>query len=259
MKKLFFIFLIALTFCITALVVYSQPKNTFNNALKWEKIAPGLEFVSFGYGKWFKKGNLYAIKIGEPRKLKILLDTERATSLKSLEEHFHPMVVINGSYFQENFIPAGLLKVNNKVISGLNKLGGSGILGINGNDFNIFHKNELNTYKQKYMDLMQNGPLLVEDNGKSGIYSDDHEYTARTTIGITKDNKLLIVVADMAASPSLWEIADLLTRGEVNGGFDSKITLNLDGGSSTGLRINLPDKKIIVEESALIANGLGIF
>ena len=176
MKKLFLIFIIAITFCITALVVYSQPKNTSNSQLQWENIAPGLEYVSVSYGKWFKKGNLYAIKISEPRKLRILVDKEKATNLKTLEDNYHPMVVINGSYFQENFIPSGLLKVKNKVLSKFNKFGGSGILGINHNKINIFHKKELNSYRNKYPELMQNGPLLVENNGKPGIYSDDHEY-----------------------------------------------------------------------------------
>jgi exopolysaccharide biosynthesis protein len=259
MRKLLFIFLIVLTCSITGLVVYSQPKNTPAGNLQWEKIAPGLEFVKQDYGKWFQKGSLYALKISAPRKLRILVDKDKSTTLKALENRYKSLVTINGSYFQENFLPSGLLKINNKVITKLNKLGGSGVLAINKNKVNIFHKDQFNSFKDKFTELMQNGPLLVENNGKMGIYADDHEYSARTAIGLTKDNKILIVVADMDASPSLWEFASILVKGEDKGGFNCQTALNLDGGSSTGIRVNLPRKKVIVEEANFIANGLGVF
>jgi exopolysaccharide biosynthesis protein len=259
MRKLLFIFLITLTFSITGLVVYSQPKAAAGRTLQWERLVPGLDFVKLDYGKWFQKGHVYAVKISDPRKLRILVDKGHSTSLSDLEKKYNSLVTINGSYFQENFMPSGLLKINNKIINRLNKQGGSGVLAISNNRIDIFHKNDFNIYKDKYQELMQNGPLLVENKGKMGIYADDHEYSARTVIGITRDNKVLIVVADMTASPSLWELASLLVKGEDQGGFDCQTALNLDGGSSTGFRLNLPNKKIVVKEADLIANGIGVF
>ncbi|MBC7473633.1 MAG: phosphodiester glycosidase family protein [Candidatus Sericytochromatia bacterium] len=244
---------------ISSLVVQSQPKNSENHPLQWEHLYQGVDFIQMEYGKWFKKGHLYAIKLSNTRKLRFLVDNKNITSLKDLEDKYKPLIVVNGGYFQENFLPSGLLKIKNKVIGQFNKSGGSGILAIKDQDVKIFHKKQINIYKNSYPDLMQNGPLLVEKNGQMGIYADDHEYNARTAIGLTKDNKILIIVADRAASPSLWELSSLLTKEESKGGFACKSAINMDGGPSTGLRINLPNKNIVVEESANIANGIGVF
>lgn len=257
-KKLIYSLTIICSFCVSALVVNSQPKSSYS-ALKWQKLTNGIESTEIEYGKWFNKGKLYGIKIQAPRKLKILVGDNKSSSLESLEKKYKPLITINGSYFQENYLPAGLLKINNKTVSKLNKYGGSGVLAIKGNQIAIFHKDKYPIYNDKFPELMQNGPLLVENNGKMGIYSDDKKYSARTAIGITRENKTLIVVADMAAAPSLYELSEIMTKPDSEGGFGCKVALNLDGGSSTGLRINIPGKRLVIEELEPVANGLGVF
>lgn len=236
----------------------SSPNTVSAEPLKWAKLYNGVEFIEKDYGKWFKKGKLYAIKIDKKRKLRILVDDRANSSLKDMMARYKPIAIVNGSYFDEKYKPVGLLKINNELIKSLNEYGSSGILAINENEVSIFNKKEYSKYKN-YPNLLQNGPLLVENNGKLGIYSDDHEYKARTALGITKDNKVLIVVADITASPSLFEIAEVLAKPESQGGFDCKTAINLDGGSSTGLRINLPNKRVVVEENDFINNAIGIF
>lgn len=250
--------LIIFAFCITTLVVYSKPNTTLSPVV-WKSVYDGIDYYETDYGKWFKKGKIHAIRISKPRKLKVLKDSFKSTSLENLESKFKPLAIVNGAYFQENFLPTGLLKIDNKVISKLNKVGSSGILGLNNSDVNIFHRKEFNKYKDLYSELVQNGPLLVENNGKMGIYKDDQEYSARTVIGINKDNKTVILVADHDASPSLWEISSLLVKKESEGGFNCKIAINMDGGSSTGFRLNLPNKRVVVEELDYIANGIAVF
>jgi len=258
MRKLLIVIDLIIASILLALIL-SKP-NIAKDSLLWERISSGLEFTTLNFRHGFRHGKVYAIKISKPRKIKILVDknNKKQTSLENLENDYKPLVIVNGSYFQEDYNPAGLLKVDDKFIYGLNKFGGSGILGINEKDIKIFHKKYL-IREKKYKSLMQNGPLIVENNGKKGIYSDDKVYTARTVIGITRDDKILILVADINSSPSLWELADLLTKGEENGGFSCKTALNLDGGASTGLRINTVNKKLVLKESDYIANGIGIF
>lgn len=244
---------------ITSLVVNSQPRSESLNPVVWKNIYPGIDYYQTDYGKWFKKGKIYAIRLSQPRKLKLLKDSFKSTSLEQLDKKYKPIVLINGGYFQENFLPTGLLKIDGKVLSKLNKLGSSGVLAINNTQTDILHKKYLESYKNKYSDLMQNGPLLVENNGQMGIYKDDHAYGARTIVATNKENKTLIIVADHDAAPSLWEISALLVKKESEGGFDCKTAINMDGGSSTGFRINLPNKKVRVDELDYIANGIGVF
>jgi exopolysaccharide biosynthesis protein len=258
MRNLISSLIIIFAVSVTTLVIYSKPSES-NISVQWKNVYQGIDYYETDYGKWFKKGKIHAVRITKPRKLKILKDTYKSTTLENLEKKYNPLVIVNGGYFQENFLPTGLLKINNKVISNLNKVGSSGILAINNTEVNIFHKKDLDKYKSYYSDLLQNGPLLVEDNGHMGIYKDDKEYSARTIIGTTKDNKTIILVADHDASPSLWEISSLLVKSESEGGFNCKMAINMDGGSSTGFRLNLPNKKVQVYELDYIANGIGIF
>jgi len=258
MLKFFFSLLISTLTVLSVLAsTYSQNKVS-SKSIKWDKIYDGISFMERDYGKWFKKGKLYAIKISKPRKIKFLKNTKDHTSLDELEKKYKSLIIINGSYFDEKYKPVGLLKIDDKIIKDKNDLGSSGILAIKDSEVNIFNKKEYSKYKN-FPNLMQNGPLLVEENGKQGIYSDDHEYTSRTTIGITKKDDILIVIADRAASPSLWEISQLLSKNENEGGFNCRKVINLDGGSSTGLRINLPNKKLVVEENDFINNAIGVF
>ncbi len=258
MKKLLSI-LIIFAVSITSLVVYSQPKSESIKPVIWQNIYEGIDYYESDYGKWFKKGKIYAVRLSNSRKLKLLKDSFKSTTLKELEKRYKPLIVVNGGYFQENFLPTGLLKIEGKTLSKLNKLGSSGILAIKDNITEIFHKKNLESYKDKYTDLIQNGPLLVENNGQMGIYKDDHAYGARTIIAKNKDNKTLIIIANHDASPSLWEISSILVKKESEGGFNCKTAINMDGGSSTGLRINIKNKKVQVDELDYIANGIGVF
>lgn len=258
MKKLLILLVTIIAILNNALDVDSITQRA--NNLNWENIENGLDFVSVDFAKGFRKGKIYALKLQKPRQLQILLDGKsKPTTIERLEKKYKPLAVFNGSYFDENFLPVGLLKVDNHILYGLNKYGNTGILAINQDKLDIFNKKDIDKYKNKYDNLMQSGPILVEENGKSGIYSDNHEYSARTSIAINRKNETLIVIADSSASPSLWEFAQVLIKDEKKGGFSVKLAINLDGGSSTGLRINSRMKKLILSESSYISNGIGIF
>lgn len=258
MRKKVFSLLITIFSLFLVWNIISSPNEVSAFPTKWLKIYDGIEYIEREYGKWFKKGKLYAFKLSKKRSLRFLVGEKKATSLKELEKKYNSLVIINGSYFDENYSPVGMLKIDNKLLNPKNEVGSSGILAVKDNEVAIFHKKESNLYKD-YPNIMQNGPLLVENNGKNGIYSDDKEYSSRTAIGITKDNKTILVVADRSASPSLWEFAKLLSTPESQGGFECKIAINLDGGSSTGLRVKTPNKKIVVEENDFIHNAVGVF
>lgn len=258
MRKKVFSSLITIISLFLVWNIISSPNEVSAFPTKWQKIYDGLECIERDYGKWFKKGKLYAFKLSQKRTLKFLVGEKKATSLQDLEKKHSSLVIVNGSYFDENYSPVGMLKINNKLVNPKNEVGSSGILAVKDNKVAIFHKKDINSYKD-YPNIMQNGPLLVENNGKSGIYSDDKEYSARTAIGITKDNKTILIVADRTASPSLWEFANLLSTPESQGGFECKMAINLDGGSSTGLRVNTPMKKLVVEENDFIHNAVAVF
>lgn len=246
-------------FLILTLSSFVQPDFFSNKPIKWENIDNGIDLAEIDYKRWMNPGKIYGVKISNPKKLKILTDKNKSTSLESLKKRFNPLVIINGSFFDEQFNAVGLLKIDNKVVRKINKVGSSGILAIKNDSVKIFHKKEIGKYENEYNELMQNGPILVDSLGKSGIYSNDQVYSLRTAICINKENSPILIVTDKNASMSLWELSQLLIRKENKGGFNCQKAINLDGGSSTGIIINTKNKKIIVEEDDYIANAIGIF
>lgn len=246
-------------FLIATLSSFANPDFFSNTPTKWEKIDNAIDLAELDYKRWMNPGKIYGIKISSPRKLKILTDTNKSTTLDNLKRKYKPLVLINGSFFDENFNPVGLLKINNKNVRRINKVGSSGILGINDQKVSIFNKKDYLSFNNSFTELMQNGPILVDSLGKSGIYSNDQVYSLRTAVCINKEDIPILIVTDKNASMSLWELSQLLIKSEKKGGFDCKKAINLDGGSSTGMIINTKSKKVIIEEDDYIANAIGVF
>lgn len=246
-------------FLIATLSSFANPDFFSNSPIKWEKIDTGIDLAELDYKRWMNPGKIYGIKISSPHKLKILTDTSKSTTLDNLKRKYKPTVLINGSFFDENFNPVGLLKINNKTIKKINKVGSSGILAINDQKVSIFHKKDYIALNNNFSELMQNGPILVDDLGKSGIYSNDQVYSLRTAVCINEENNPILIVTNKNASMSLWELSQLLIKPEKKGGFNCKKAINLDGGSSTGMIINTKNKKVIIEEDDYIANAIGVF
>lgn len=223
------------------------------NNINWDQLEKGLFYSKRIYGHGISKGYIHFLKINSPRKIKILHDNFNKVSLSKLEETYKPLAIINGGYFQPNYKPSGLLKIDNKILYPLNKQGNKGILGINYDVVDIFDKKDFNKKKDLFIEMIQNGPLLLE-NGKLGIYSDDQDYRARTCLCTDKNNNTFIIVADSLASISLFELANIIKEN-----INCKEAINLDGGSSTGIRINTSHKRITVDPSVKISNAIGIF
>lgn len=241
---------------ISILFIFISSNTLIDNSIniEWEKLEEGLFYSKKIYGHGITKGYIHFLKISYPRKIRILHNNFNKISLSKLEEIYKPLVIVNGGYFQPNYRPAGLLKVNGKVLYPININGHKGILGINENNIDIFDKKYYENKKKLFKDMLQNGPLLIENN-KLGIYSDNKDYRARTALCIDNKKNLFIIVADTLASISLWDLANILIDKNIN----CKKAINLDGGSSTGLRINLNKKRIVIEPSVKISNAIGVF
>ena len=108
-------------FLIATLSSFANPDFFSNSPTKWEKIDNGIDLAELDYKRWMNPGKIYGIKISSPRKLKILTDTSKSTTLDNLKRKFKPLVLINGSFFDENFNPVGLLKIKNRNVRRINK------------------------------------------------------------------------------------------------------------------------------------------
>lgn len=142
------------------------------------------------------------------------------------------LAVVNGGYFEPDFRPTTwvvdegieLARKADTAKGGVLALGSTGIyLGpVAGLEF-------------EPVLAVQSFPLVVEAEGKSGVYRDDGRRAARTVACLVGDTLHLIVIsAPRGDGPTLFETAQLLREPRPLG-FGCRRALNLDGGPSSGV------------------------
>jgi hypothetical protein len=142
------------------------------------------------------------------------------------------LAVVNGGYFEADFRPTTWVVDQSIELApradtskgGVLALGSAGIyLGpIAGLEF-------------KPVLAVQSFPLVVEAEGKPGIYRDDGRRAARTVACLVGDTLHFIVIsAPRGDGPTLFEAARLLREPRPLG-FGCRRALNLDGGPSSGV------------------------
>lgn len=178
-----------------------------------------------------------------------------ALSIEKISRENNSTVAINGGFYTPNFQPAGLFIENGITI---HKISRDRLLNacvqINEAGKILLEKNVqhcINTHS-----AIQIGPILIEQGNinpnieklESKLknlkpYFEPHR---RTLLAQSSDKKLLVIIT----SPiTLSEAADILKNSPHLLGADKIITaLSLDGGSSTGMYVELEKKHLYVAE-----------
>jgi len=140
--------------------------------------------------------------------------------------------VINGGYFERTrrgkLSSSGLLIVDGQIVAREHERAGSGVVTSGRDGIGI-------TYRKNFTDrsgvshALQAGPILVDPGGIKGIYKVDKRYN-RSALCLRGSSFTAFVVE---GGISLFQLADLLSLPEAEGGFGCDIAINLDGGPST--------------------------
>lgn len=142
-------------------------------------------------------------------------------------------IMINGGYFEADFSPTGLCKINGKIINMKRDKKLSGFVAINNNGaISLLARND---NISGYSTILQAGPYVIDPGGKIGIKSDSGIKAKRTLIGQKTDNSIVIVVTQPI---TLLKLALSIKR---------KLPaierlLNLDGGPSTALKTSIHEE-----------------
>jgi uncharacterized protein YigE (DUF2233 family) len=164
------------------------------------------------------------------------------------------VAAINGGYFLPNFSPAGLFILAGNEVSPLSKQASlSGILSISSQgEISLLSRN---ASTNKSLFAIQAGPFLIDPGGNMGIKAPGAE-NRRTVIGTTVSKKVFLV----NTSPvSLFDLAYLLKSKPSAFGL-SKVdrALNLDGGPSSAMFIQLSSIELTIKEKLPVRNFLVI-
>lgn len=163
-------------------------------------------------------------------------------SLQKIHQGKHSLVTFNGSFFDEDFRPTGLLISSSKEISAYRK--GKLINGIFAIDQKglpkLYSAEKFNNQNQSF--AIQNGPILLDEQAQVVVDKDLNRSAGRTVLGINKDNQIVLVLLRQSLlnqdnEMTLTDFASLLANNEYFRTIGLHSVLNLDGGPSTGLAI----------------------
>ena len=142
------------------------------------------------------------------------------------------LAVVNGGYFEPDFRPTTWLVDEGVQLAPKSDTSKGGVLAIGAGG----------VYVGPFAGLafeptlaLQSFPLVVEAEGKPGVYRDDGRRAARTIACLVGDAlHFIVIAAPRGDGPTLFESAQLL-RESRPAGFGCRRALNLDGGPSSGV------------------------
>ena len=221
------------------------------NAIDWNTVAPGLTYahITLNQDTTQTPKELIYVSI-DPKKFKFQIyqnsDPKKSKTLKTIQEETKSMLAFNGSFFDANFKPLGLLISSGKELHPISPSElSNGIFTIDKNgDSELTSLQNSEENKQIEPDFaIQNGPILLNQKGKIMFPKETGKTASRTLIGKDKNGNVIVIVLHQSLfqannTMTLFEIANLLKNAPELKDFGLTSVLNLDGGPSTGIFIN---------------------
>jgi uncharacterized protein YigE (DUF2233 family) len=161
---------------------------------------------------------------------------------------------VNGSYFQADYRPVGLMVADGREIHPLEKAKLlAGVLLARGAKLEIVRSSKF-TKSPDIRQAVQCGPMLVEEeHPTTGLNS---ERSARRTIVATDGHGRWALI--YLTSVTLADAARILTTPGALGDWVPSTALNLDGGSSSGLWAATSPAAVTLSEFGHVRNYIGI-
>jgi len=142
------------------------------------------------------------------------------------------LAAVNGGYFEADFRPSTWVVANGVELAPKSDTSKGGVLALGAGGLYVGPVSGLGFAPVL---AVQSFPLVVEAEGKAGVYRDDGRRAARTIACLVDDTlHFIVIAAPRGDGPTLFETAALL-RQPSPAGFGCRRALNLDGGPSSGV------------------------
>lgn len=221
--------------------------------LQWEPIAPGLEYAkinAFGLGSRGIHAFRFDLK-NYQLQLVYTKQQNRLIDIASLVHANRAIIGVNGGFFTPDLKPLGLRINQGKITSPIKNTTWWGIFFTRELQAYIVAANQFKPSKDINF-AVQSGPRLIV-NGQ--IPSLKPGVANRTALGITRDNKI-ILLATANFPLSTLELAKIMKAPTDQGGLNCDNVLNLDGGSSTQLYARLNNFSLSVPSFAMVTDAV---
>lgn len=219
----------------------------------WQNIALGMQVKSLPYTYVSNTYDIQVIKI-DPAYFSLHLDYDVAGKTVSSWAKGSEGVVLNAGFFKQENKPVGLLYIDgDRVDNHRIKPEGTGLLVIHQNSIDLI---DLSSHEVPDEAQLQNAlqayPMLISDS-QIAVKESLQTQERRTAIGKDRQGNIYIFSVQYPHL-GLYEFAKIL--------HDSSLqlseVLNLDGGGSTGVAINMPEYKRVIDSQTLIPTVLKV-
>jgi len=239
-----------LTIILALLALLPLPTSASN----WQQLEKGLSYqlVTAPSGKFFR---LHAFKIN-PKLFNIrplLPESKKRDTIHQLTQASGALLGINANFFDPDGKILGLVVDKGKVVHPFKKISWWSLFYMKRSRPYIIHSSKFRSAKNMTV-AFQAGPRLVINGVLPKL---KQEISAKTAVGINSRGELILTVTRDAVD--IQELAKLMALSEQKGGLGCSHALNLDGGSSSQLYVEVGDFKLDLPSFMTIPVGLGVF
>ena len=214
----------------------------------WNRVATGVEVRYEDWKNSDGDDDTVTIVRFDLHKIKLSVGYQpgQPLSMNDWTQLEHPLAIINGGYFDQQFHATALVVSNGKV-SGKSYTGFGGMLSVDTRgsiSLRSLRQQPYNPNSEQLVQASQSSPVLMS-GGKRTQFNADASQTRRSIVAMDKQGRLLFIVSPNQIF-SLDELTDQLASSDLS----IETALNLDGGSSTGLYVNGGSSHVSIDSLA---------
>jgi len=214
----------------------------------WNRVANGVEVRYEDWKDADGDDDTVTIVRFDTHKIKVGVGYQpgQPMSMSDWTQQEHPLALINGGYFDQQFYATALVVSNGKVF-GQSYQGFGGMLSVNSRgslSLRSLRQQPYDPNAEQLDQATQSAPMLMV-GGKRTQFNADASQTRRSVVATDKQGRLLFIVSPDPIF-SLDELADQLVSSDLS----IEVALNLDGGSSTGLYVNGGSSQVTIDSLA---------
>jgi uncharacterized protein YigE (DUF2233 family) len=236
---------------LPTVTVSITPAPSTNNGAQlkvWNRVANGVEVRNEDWKDAAGDDDMVTIVRFDTRKIRVSVGYQPGQPMSTNDwmQQGHPLAIINGGYFDQQFNATALV-VSNGQVFGQSYAGFGGMLTVDSLgslSLRSLHQQPYNPKSQRLEQATQSAPMLMLD-GRRTQFNADASQTRRSVVAMDKQGRLLFIVSPNPIF-SLDELADQLVSSDLS----IETALNLDGGSSTGLYVKGDSSQISIDSFA---------
>ena len=224
------------------------------DVLQWTQRAPGFETAETDLRVGEQVVDHLVLVRMDPARYQLSVNWDPAGSRKAenWQQDMQAAVVVNGSYFGQDFAPLTPLRMQGKNAGPSPYDSSHGALVINGSAVDIIDLRGRDVHKTiaAWPDAMVSYPLLIDPQGKNRATENKHWLAARNFVAIDHAGRVVLGTTETGFF-TIYRLGEFLRQAPL----DLRVALNLDGGPLVSQVVQVGDFSRRFHGKAEISNG----